>query len=350
MGGFKIGDRYVGPDSPVFIIAEAGVNHNGDTSIAKKLIDVAKDSGADAIKFQSFIAEELAIPELKKAPYQDKGDAETQLEMLQKLELSEADVRELQDYCKEKGILFLSTPFDFKSADRLEKQGVAAYKISSGDLNNYPFLSYVAKKGKPMILSTGMSNWGEIEKAIDSIVGEGNKTLVLLQCTTDYPAKFEDINLNAMISMRERFDFLIGFSDHTPGIEASIAAAALGAKVIEKHFTLDRELPGPDHKASLSPDELRRLISSIRHVEAALGSPEKKASQSEKTIMAVVRKKIVASSNIPVGTILSMDTIALKRSENGLDPEHLGKLLGKKTKRNINSNEAISLADVEESE
>ena len=348
MEEMEIGTKKVGGSNPSFIIAEAGVNHNGNIKQAKELVDIAADAGADAVKFQSFIARELAVPNLKKAEYQEKKNPESQFEMLKKLELSELEFREIYEYCEEKGPVFLSTPFDFKSADMLEQIGVVAYKISSGDLNNYPFLSYVSKKGKPMILSTGMSNWDEIEKAVTSIFLEGNKQLVLLQCTTSYPTKFEEVNLNAMLAMRERFEASIGFSDHTPGIEASVAAVALGAKVIEKHFTIDKNLPGPDHKASLSPEELKNLVSSIRHVEAALGSPEKTASQSEKKIMAVVRKKIVAVSDIPSGTILSRNELALKRAEEGLDPDQFEKLIGKKTKRNIKENESIALEDVEE--
>ncbi|MBU0532279.1 N-acetylneuraminate synthase [Candidatus Micrarchaeota archaeon] len=339
----------MGTNYPCFIIAEAGVNHNGSVELAKKLIDAAVDAKADAIKFQTFKAEELATEHVEKADYQKSSTEknESQLEMLKKLELSEEEFKELYDYCQKKGIIFLSTPFDYQSADLLERLGILTYKISSGDLNNYPFLSYVAKKGKPIILSTGMSTIDEISRAIQSIHNTGKNDVILLQCTSSYPAPFDEINLRVMDTLRKKFSIPVGFSDHTVGIEVPLAAVALGASVIEKHFTLDRSMDGPDHKASIEPKELKLLIRSVRNVEAALGSSDKKPMLSEKDLRIIARKKIVAVKDIKKGEILSFESLSFKRSSIGLDPSSANSLIGKKSKRVIKKDAPILLEYVE---
>ncbi|MFA6530282.1 MAG: N-acetylneuraminate synthase family protein, partial [Candidatus Micrarchaeia archaeon] len=260
--GFKIGSHAIGPGNPVFIIAEAGVNHNGDLGLAKQLVDVAAKSGADAVKFQTFDADELASESAEKAEYQKKNDSrhKNQNEMLKSLQLSEQDFKVLKNYCSEKRIIFLSTPFDIKSANLLESLGVAAYKISSGEITNVPLLRHIAKFGKPIILSTGMADLAEVEKAVKLLKKEGNNDLVLLHCTTSYPAPSESLNLRAIQTLEKKFKTAVGFSDHSQGVIAPIVAIGLGACVIEKHFTLDKTLPGPDHVASLEPAELAAMV------------------------------------------------------------------------------------------
>lgn len=341
----QIGKRQIGDGCSCFIIAEAGVNHNGEMPIAKKLIDAAAEAGADAVKFQTFIAEELATQGVDKAQYQKSGLAsgKSQLEMLKSLEFGKDEFEELCAYCNKKGIVFLSTPFDFKSADMLEGLNIPAYKISSGDLNNYPFLSYISKKQKPMILSTGMSELDEISAALSSIKKENNHEIIVLQCTSAYPAPYEEIHLNAMKFLREKFKVLVGFSDHSIGIEVSIAAVALGACVVEKHFTLDKSFEGPDHKASINPSELTSLVKSIRHVEASLGSDAKTTNPSEQNTKRIARKKIIAANNIPAGSVLRREHIAFKRNELGLAPSNLEKILNRKTKKLIKKDEPILL-------
>jgi N-acetylneuraminate synthase len=266
MQNIQVGNKLIGPGQPVFVIAEAGVNHNGDLKLARALIDVAVEAGADAVKFQTFRAERLATPDAPKAEYQVQttGNAESQFEMLRRLELSADAHRELQAYCHERGIIFLSTPFDEEAVDLLDESGVAAFKISSGDLTNSPLLEHVASKGKPVILSTGMSELSELIEAVSVLNTAGCENPVLLHCVSNYPADPAEVNLRAMQTMRSAFDVPVGFSDHTQGIDVALAAVALGACVIEKHFTLDRTMPGPDHRASLEPTELRELVRSIR--------------------------------------------------------------------------------------
>ena len=258
--------------SEIFIIAEAGVNHNGDIKLAKQLIATAKSAGADAVKFQTFKAENLVSKAAPKADYQKQVTPtdESQLEMLKKLELSFNDFKELKTYCMEKGILFLSTPFDFESIDFLETLEMPIYKIPSGEITNLPYLMKIARTGKPVILSTGMSDLEEVGLALEVLQSNGTRTTTLLHCNTQYPTPFEDANLKAMLTLKKRFGFPVGYSDHTLGIEAALAAVALGAKVIEKHFTLDKRMEGPDHKASLDPQELKVMVSSIRNIEVAV--------------------------------------------------------------------------------
>ncbi|MCW7999959.1 N-acetylneuraminate synthase, partial [Clostridium sp. cpc1] len=256
-----------------FIIAEAGVNHNGNIDIAKKLVDAAVEAGVDAIKFQSFKAGNLVTKSAKKAEYQKETTGNgNQFEMLKKLELSYKEHIILKKYCEEKGIMFISTPFDFESADLLEKLNIPLYKISSGDLTNIPLLKYIAKFNKPMIVSTGMANLGEVEIAVNAIKEGGNDKITLLHCTSNYPTACEDVNLNAILTLKNAFKLPVGYSDHTIGIEIPIGAVAMGTKVIEKHFTLDKNMEGPDHRASLEPNELKEMVKNIRNIEKAFGN------------------------------------------------------------------------------
>jgi len=327
----KIADRLIGEDEPCFIIAEAGVNHNGDVNLAKRLIDVAKDAGANAVKFQTFRAEEVVTRDAEKARYQKEitGAQESQYEMLKRLELSEKEHLELKGYADVRGIMFLSTPYDKLSVDYLSQLGVAAFKISSADITNHPLLSCIAEKQLPIILSTGMSTMGEIEEALEVIVNNsGNNQVILLHCNFNYPAKIEDVNLRAMITLKQAFGFPVGYSDHTIGIEIPLAAVALGAVVVEKHFTLDRNLPGPDHPASLEPTELKEMVAKVRDIERALGSPIKRPSGEEIQNREVCRRSIVAATDIPRGAVIAMDMLTAKRPGTGISPKYTGALVG----------------------
>ncbi len=325
-----VADKLIGPGQPVFVIAEAGVNHNGDLQMARALIDVAVEAGADAVKFQTFSAERLVTTDAPKAEYQlqTTGDTESQFEMLKRLELSADAHRQLQSYCKERGIIFLSTPFDEEAVDLLDELGVPAFKISSGDLTNSPLLEYVASKGKPVILSTGMSELSELIEAVSVLNTAGCENPVLLHCVSSYPADPAEINLRAMNTMRSAFDVPVGFSDHTVGIHISLTAVALGACVIEKHFTLDRTLPGPDHRASLEPAELRELVQSIRMVESALGSGRKVPAPSEIETAKVARRSLVAARNIPAGATLAPEMVIMRRPGTGMSPSMIDAVLG----------------------
>jgi N,N'-diacetyllegionaminate synthase len=340
----KIENRWIGDLEPVFITAEAGVNHNGDIGLAKELVDVAKDAGADAVKFQAFKAENVVIKKAEKARYQKEatGSEESQYEMIKKLELTGEDFKELADYANKKGIMFLASPFGKKSVDMLDEIGVPAFKVASGEITNFPLLKYVAKKGKPVILSTGMATLGEIEEALRVIRNQGTHDVVLLHCVTSYPAKVEDVNLRAIQTLKCAFKLPVGFSDHTLGITVPIAAVALGAVLIEKHFTLDRNLLGPDHRASLEPDELKRMVRAIREVEKALGDGVKKPTEDEKRIKKVVRRSIVAKVEIPKETVITEDMLDLKRPGTGIEPKHLNKVIGKIAKRDIKPGELIT--------
>src|ERR1035441_8611952 len=333
----RIGSNIIGPGQPCFIIAEAGVNHNGDIKLAKKLIDCAVDSLADAVKFQTFKADRLVSEGAPKADYQARttGDSESQLQMLRRLELSELAHRELMRYCRKRGIIFLSTPFDESCADFLSRLGVSAFKIPSGEITNLQFLRHLAVFGRPMILSTGMATLGEVESAIRTVLAAGNSDLALLHCVSNYPADPKDVNLRAMQTMAAAFGLPVGFSDHTMGSEVAIAAAALGACIIDKHFTLDRALPGPDHQASLEPQELSVMVRSIRNVEAALGHGRKEPVPGEADTAAVTRKSLVAARDIPRGTLLTEAMLALKRPGTGLPPATLSYVLGRKTRHRI---------------
>lgn len=351
-----------------FIIAEAGVNHNGSIDMARQLIDVAADAGADAVKFQTFKAEKIISRSAPKAPYQllSTDAPETQLDMLQKLELDHAAHQQLSAYCREKAIEFMATPFDLESVNLLVELGVRRIKIASGEITNAPLLLKIARTGLPVIMSTGMATLGEIEAALGvlafgylgmvqrpSLSGfretfgmpEGQQALksktTLLHCTTEYPAPFADVNLRAMETMAAAFGLPVGYSDHTAGIAVAIAAAARGAAVVEKHFTLDKGLPGPDHQASLDPRELRSLVLSIRQVEAALGSPLKVSSPSELKNRDIVRKSLVAARSIRKGERFSEDNLTSKRPGNGISPLCHWDWLGRVAEKDYQPDEII---------
>jgi len=328
---------------PCFIIAEAGVNHNGSLKLAKKLINKAGEIGVDAIKFQTFKSEDLVIEKSKMADYQKKniGKNESQLEMLKKLELSEKEFIELKKYCDRKKIIFLSTPHTEKAIDFLEPL-VPVYKIASGDLTNLPFLEKVAKKQKPIILSTGMADLKEIEEVIEIIKKNKNNKIFLLHCTTDYPCPTEEVNLRAILTLQQRFNLPVGYSDHTKSTLISIVAVSLGAKIIEKHFTLDKKLLGPDHKASLIPNEFRKMVKEIRIIEKAMGSGIKKPTKNEEKIKKLMRKSVVAKTDIPKGTRIQKEMIIIKRPGIGIEPKFFNKIIGKKTKKNIKKDQLIS--------
>lgn len=337
VAAIKIAAKRIGQNQPCFIIAEAGVNHNGSVRLACRLVDAAAKAGADAVKFQTFKAEKLVTRSARQAAYQARntGKVESQYDMLKRLELSAAAHRALSSYCRRKKIIFLSTPFDEESADLLEALNVSAFKIGSGELTNLPFLSYVARKGKPMVISTGMATFAEVKKAINAVRRAGNRQIVLLHCVSSYPAEARWANLRAIQSMQKKFGLPVGYSDHVIKNEPALAAVALGACVIEKHFTIDRALSGPDQKLSLEPDELKQLISGIRTVELALGNGIKKPVQEEKPVAKLVRRSLVAACDIPSGTKLAKKHIAIKRPGTGLAPVMISKLVGRETRRFI---------------
>ncbi|MFC1729980.1 N-acetylneuraminate synthase [candidate division KSB1 bacterium] len=344
----SIGRKKIGKGQPTYIIAEAGVNHNGKLSLAKKLVDAAKAAGADAVKFQTYKTEKLITKKAPKPEYQTKniGKKKSQFQMLKELELSEKEFKQLKKYCDKKKISFFSTPYDNESADMLDKLGVPAYKFSSIEVVNHPFIEYVLKKKKPLILSVGMSTMKEIAEAVKVARKTGYiKNLILMQCQFNYPARFEDVNLRAMTTIMKRFKLLTGYSDHTPGIIAPVAAVALGAVVIEKHFTLSRKLPGPDHKASLEPDELKEMVEAIRNTEKLLGSAVKKPFGAEKKNIKVSRKSIVAAKDIKKGEMMTIEKLAYKRPGKGLFPTYanINKILGRKARKNIKKDSLIEL-------
>jgi N,N'-diacetyllegionaminate synthase len=329
----EIAGRKIGPGHPCFIIAEAGVNHNGSLDLALKLVDAAAEAGADAVKFQTFRAERLVTRSAPKAEYQLRTTdrAESQFEMLKRLELDESMHRAIAAHCAKVGILFLSTPFDEESCDFLESLGLAAFKIPSGELTNLHFLNHAARKGKPMVVSTGMATLAETARAVDAITKEGLNDLILLHCVSNYPAQPTDINLRAMTTLGQAFNRPAGFSDHSEGNAIAIGAVALGACLVEKHFTIDRALPGPDHRASIEPPELKELVQRIREMELALGDGCKKPAKSEAPVARVARKSLVAARSIPLGVRLERDMVAVRRPGTGLPPEELESLLGRAT-------------------
>ena len=335
----------VGPGHPCFVIAEAGVNHNGSLEIARRLVDMAVETGANAVKFQTFKAERVVTPNAAKADYQSRATAssESQREMLRRLELPQEAYRELMAYCRERGILFMSTPFDEESADFLDGLGMVVFKMPSGELTNIPFLAHVARKGKLMIVSTGMSHLGEVETAVRAIRSAGNEGLILLHCISSYPANPAEANLRAMHTMATAFRVPVGYSDHTLGIEVALAAVALGACVIEKHFTSDKKLPGPDHQASLEPDELMALVQGIRTVEAALGHGRKEPAPSEANTTAVARRSLVAARDIAMGRTLTGELIAIQRPGTGLPPSLMSQVIGRVAAKDIPAGTVLTL-------
>jgi N,N'-diacetyllegionaminate synthase len=329
------------------IIAEAGVNHNGSIELAKKLIDSAKYAGADFVKFQSFRADELVSKVTPKAAYQNKttNNEETHYEMIKRLELDIGSHKKLMDYCKVKKVGFLSSAFDLTSIDLLNELGLKIFKIPSGEINNLPYLRKLGKLDKNIILSTGMANLGEIESAIDVLLNNGTskKKITVLHCNTEYPTPYEDVNLLAMLTIKKAFGVKVGYSDHTKGIEIPIAAVALGAEVIEKHFTLDRNMDGPDHKASLEPGELKEMVRSIRNVEKALGDGIKTPSPSESKNKEIVRKSIVAAKHIKKGQVFTEKNLGVKRPGKGTSPMMWDQVLGKIAGRDFQKDELIEL-------
>lgn len=326
------------------IIAEAGVNHNGSLETAKKMVDAAKECGADIVKFQTFNPEKLASKQAPMAEYQkdNVGKIEPQETMLSKLALSKDEFCNIADYCRNVGIQFLSTPFDMESIHFLnDMQDI--WKIPSGEITNYPYLVEMAKTGKEIILSTGMSTLQEVDAALAVLRNNGAGEITLLHCTTNYPTPMEDVNLKAMLTMKEHCGCPVGYSDHTQGIEVSIAAAAIGARVIEKHFTLSRDMEGPDHKASLEPDELKAMVLAIRNIEKALGAGEKIPSRSEKANIEVARKSIIAAKQIKAGDMFTEENLTTKRPGTGISPMRWKEILGKKAIRNFEEDELIEL-------
>ncbi|WP_414838646.1 N-acetylneuraminate synthase [Carnobacterium sp. TMP28] len=327
-----------------FIIAEAGVNHNGSIELAKELIKKGAEAGVDAVKFQSFKADKLVTIHAKKADYQvtnTGNNEESQYQMIKKLELDYDKHQELMDYATSLGVMFLSSAFDLESIDLLQDLGLGIFKIPSGEITNLPYLRKTAKTGKKVILSTGMSTLGEIEEALRVLRENGAKEITVLHCNTEYPTPMEDVNLLAMNAMKEAFKVPVGYSDHTLGIEVPIAAVALGATLIEKHFTLDKTMTGPDHKASLEPDELKEMVTSIRNIEQALGNGVKTPTDSERKNKAIARKSLVAKTTIESGERYSEDNLEIKRPGTGLSPMLWDELIGKKATKNYQKDELI---------
>lgn len=328
------------------IIAEAGVNHNGDMSLARQLIDAAADARADMVKFQTFVADRLVTSVAKKAAYQEQttGSDQTQHAMLRRLELTPAMHKDLIVRCAERRIEFLSTGFDTESIDLLVGFGMRTFKVPSGEITNLPYLRHVGRQGGDVILSTGMATMGDIEAALAALEASGTprNRITVLQCTTEYPTPMPEVNLRAMVSIRDAFGVAVGYSDHTPGIEVAIAATALGATVIEKHFTMSRSLPGPDHPASLEPDELRAMVDGIRNIEIALGDGVKRLTPSESRNRPVVRKSIVAARDIAAGELLDASNLAVKRPGTGISPMRWDEVIGTRATRAFAQDELIA--------
>jgi N,N'-diacetyllegionaminate synthase len=329
--------------SKVFVIAEAGVNHNGDLDIAKQLIDAASEAGADAVKFQTYKTEQLVCKTAKKAEYQLKTTekSETQYDMLKKLELTEYMHKELMDYCDKKNIMFLSTPFDIGSIKLLSRLGIQMFKIPSGEITDMPYLREVARQKKKIILSTGMSSMDEVKAAVKVLKDSGANDIILLHCNTQYPTPISDVKLLAMVKMRDETGLAVGYSDHTQGIEIPIAAVALGAVIIEKHLTLDKNMKGPDHKASIEPYELRQMVEGIRNVESALGEGIKQVSESERANIEIVRKSIVAAIEIKKGERFTELNLTTKRAGNGISPMRWDEIIGSTADRDYKADDRI---------
>ncbi|MEW5820226.1 MAG: N-acetylneuraminate synthase [Cyanobacteriota bacterium] len=341
----KIGNRTIGEDgSPVFIIAEAGINHNGDVGLAKRLINVAYEAGADAVKFQTFKANKLISSRAPQGDYRTTG---VDIKLIEKLELSLQHYIELIDYCEELGIEFLATPFDFGSVNLLQKLEARAYKVSSSDLTNIPLLKHIASKNVPILLSTGMGYLREIEEALfafSSIMKQpiNHLPVVLMHCVSHYPAPMNEINLNAIPTMKSTFKLPVGYSDHTRGVEAAISAVVMGACVIEKHYTLSRNFPGPDHKSSVEPDELKFLVESIRNIETALGDGIKKPARCELSSIHINRKSLVAGCEIKSGTVITEKMLEIKRPGTGIEPKYYDLILGQKPIKDILEDEILN--------
>jgi len=340
---FEIDERRIGVSAPVFIVAEAGVNHNGNPALARRLVDAAAECGADAVKFQTFTVDALLTREAPKAGYQVEttGAGESQREMLARLELGADRLAELRDRAGKHGLVFFSAPFDEASADALEALDVAVYKVPSGEITNLPLLRHIAAKGRPIILSTGMATLEEVEQAVAAIRAAGDPPLALLHCLSAYPAPVEEVNLRAMDSLASRFGYPVGYSDHTLGIEIAVAAAARGAAIIEKHLTLDKTLPGPDHRASLDVAEFSAMVRAIRSVESALGDGVKRPMPSEADTRRVARKSLVAARALKAGERVAAGDLASKRPGTGISPAELPRVLGLRLTRDVAADEVI---------
>lgn len=339
-----IGNRKVGSGEPVFIIAEAGVNHNGDLALARRLIDAAAEAGADAVKFQTFVAERLVTRSAPKAEYQRKTTdaSESQYAMLKRLELSPESHRDLLTWSHSRGLAFLSTPFDPQSADLLESFEVPVFKVGSGELTDLAILTHIARKGRPMIISTGMSWLSEVEQAVRIVREAGQDHIALLHCVSNYPALTQDVNLRALDTLRQAFNVPVGYSDHTQGIAVAVAAVARGACIIEKHFTLDRTLPGPDHEASLGPDEFAAMVCGVREVERALGDGVKRPMAAELSTRAVARKSVVALVDIKGGCSITHKMLGVRRPGTGIAPADLDRLVGRTVRENVQAGTVLT--------
>jgi N,N'-diacetyllegionaminate synthase len=349
LSDFVLAGRAIAPGRPVFVIAEAGVNHNGDAAMARALIDAAADSAADAVKFQTFRTSALTSRTAPKAAYQIEatGAGESQSEMLMRLELSTETLRALQAHAAARGIVFFSTPFDEASADTLAALGVPMFKIPSGEITNLPLLRHIAAKGKPIILSTGMSTLDEVAQALAAIGDVADVPVAILHCVSAYPAPVGEVNLRAMDALRDRFGRPVGLSDHTLGLEIALAAVARGAAIVEKHLTLDKNLPGPDHRASLEPAEMAALVHGIRNVEAALGDGVKRPMPSELDTRRVARKSLVAARALRAGEELVKDAVAVKRPGTGISPAELERALGRRVRRDLAADDVIDWTALE---
>lgn len=336
--------KYILNTKKTFIIAEAGVNHNGKLKLAFKLIDMAIKAGVDAVKFQTFKTEKVISRKAMKAPYQIKNHKKTQsqFEMVKKLELSDNDYISLAKYCADKGIMFISTPTDEQSADLLDYLKVPFFKIGSAEITNFPFLEYVAGKNKPIVLSTGMADMEEVREAVNAVYKTGNKKLILLHCVTDYPVPFKEVNLRAMVTLKDIFKIPVGYSDHTLGINVPISAVTLGAKIIEKHFTLNKRMEGPDHRASLSPWELEQMVDNIRIIEQTFGDGIKRPSACERRNINIVRRSVVAVKNLKKGEVIHKDSVSLKRPGWGIQPKDLNKVIGSFVRSAIKKDDVIT--------
>lgn len=325
----KVGTKIIGRNQPVFIIAEAGINHNGSLKLAKRLIEKAKEAGADAVKFQTFNPESLCS---QRSQY---------FKLFKSLQIAMTDWMEMAEFARKTGIIFLSTPFDEQSVDLLYSLGVPAFKIASGDLTYLPFLKYIARKNKPVLLSTGASEKSEIREALKTIYSTGNRKVILLHCVSNYPARAEDVNLKVIDALAQEFNIPVGFSDHTTDITIPIIAAYLGARVIEKHFTLDKNLNGPDHKLSLEPKEFKGMVTQIRIIKEVSGDGKKKPCSSEKKIKDLLRRSIIAKCNIPKGTVISKEMLKISRPGTGIEPKFLEKVISKVARQDIDEDEVL---------
>ncbi len=344
MRKIEIAGRIVGEGEPCFIIAEAGINHNGDVDLAKRLVDVAKEAGADAVKFQTFRAEELLSKDALRAKHLE---AESSLfEMVRALEFRRDEVEQIAEHATSRSVMFMSTPLGEESADLLYDMGVPVYKVASGDVTNLPLLRHIGHKGLPIILSTGMASLAETEEAVETLYSTGNEDVALLHCVASYPAPLAELNLRVMETLSQAFQLPTGFSDHTVSTAVPVIAAALGARIIEKHFTLDKNLPGPDHKASASPDELRQIVAGIREVQVVSGSRRKMATDSEEQTRAAFRRSIVAERDIPRGERITGEMLAIKRPGTGIPPRFLDIVVSREAKRDIKADEVIGWEDI----